>query len=326
MSRPLRIEYPGAWYHVMNRGRRGEEVFTEKNDYRLFLEVLQESAELFNIKIAAYCLMPNHYHLLLHTPDGNLSKGMRQINGIYAQRFNRSHKYDGQLFRGRYKSILVDADNYLLELLRYIHNNPLRAGLCKGLNDYEWISHHGYISDAKRWGWLYKEFPLSLFAKDRKESRRAYKKYMGEDEGEEISRILKKKKLPSILGKEDFVYWVKNRFFERKVHIEVPDSKLLAPDKERIQALICRTYGITKEELVKSKRGTFNEPRGVAIYLTRMMRNDGLIDICKDYNLKKYSSASSVVENVKKKLLKDRKFRNRVNELSRQLIKSQPET
>jgi len=147
-----------------------------------------------------------------------------------------------------------------------------------------------------------------------------------EDEGDIISQIFEKKKLPSILGKEDFVYWVKNRFFKRKVHIEVPDSKLLAPDKERIQELVCKTYGITKGELVKSKRGTFNEPRGVAIYLTRMIRSDGLIDICKDYNLKKYSSASSIVENVRKKLLKDRKFRIRVYELSQKLIKSQPET
>jgi chromosomal replication initiation ATPase DnaA len=119
---------------------------------------------------------------------------------------------------------------------------------------------------------------------------------------------------------------VKNRYFERKRHIEVPDSKSLAPDKERIQELVCRTYGITKGELVKSKRGTFNEPRGVAIYLTRMIRSEGLRDICEDYNLKKYSSASSVVENVKKKLLKDRKFGKSVDELSQQLIKSQPET
>jgi len=326
MSRPLRIEYPGAWYHVMNRGRRGEEIFAEKNDYRLFLEVVRESADLFNIEIAAYCLMPNHYHLLLHTPDGNLSRCMRQVNGIYAQRFNRSHQYDGQLFRGRYKSILVEADSYLLQLLRYIHKNPLRAGLCDDVNNYEWSSHRGYLSDAKRWDWLYKAFPLSLFAKDLKESRREYRKFMGEDEGEEISQIFQGKKLPSILGKEDFVYWVKNRFFERKVHIEVPDSKLLAPDKEGIQELVCRTYGITKGELVKTKRGTFNEPRGVAIYLTRMIRSDGLMDICKDYNLKKYSSASSVVENVKKKLLKDRKFRNRVNALSQKLVKSQSET
>ena len=326
MSRPLRIEYPGAWYHAMNRGRRQEDIFTERNDYRLFIEVLKESAELFNVKIAAYCLVPNHYHLLLHTPDGNLSRCMRQINGIYTQRFNRVHKYDGQLFRGRYKSILVEVDSYLLELLRYIHKNPLRAGLTDDLKEYEWSSHHGYLSDAKRWEWLYKELPLSMFSKGRNERLRVYKKYMGEDEGEEIIRIFQKKKLPSILGEKDFIYWVKNRFFEKKVHIEVPDSKLLAPDKERIQELVCRTYGIKKEELVKSQRGIFNEPRNVAIYLTRMIRSDGLIDICKDYNLKKYSSASSVVENVRNKLLKDRRFRTRVTFLSGQLTKSQSET
>jgi hypothetical protein len=270
--------------------------------------------------------MPNHYHLLLHTPDGNLSRGMRQINGIYAQRFNRVHQCDGQLFRGRYKSILVEVDSYLLQLLRYIHKNPLRAGICDELNDYEWSSHRGYLSNAKRWDWLYKEFPLSLFAKDLKGSRREYRKFMGEDDGEDMSRVFQKKKFPSILGKQDFVYWVRNRYVEIKQHNEVPDSKLLAPDKESIQELVCRTYGIGKGELIKSKRGTFNEPRAVAIYLTRMIRGEGLMDICKDYNLKKYSSASSVVENVKKKLLKDGKLRKRVNELSQELIKGQPAT
>jgi chromosomal replication initiation ATPase DnaA len=109
--------------------------------------------------------------------------------------------------------------------------------------------------------------------------------------------VFQKKKFPSILGKQDFVYWVRNRYVEIKQHNEVPDSKLLAPDKERIQELVCRTYGIGKGELIKSKRGTFNEPRAVAIYLTRMIRGEGLMDICKDYNLKKYSSASSVVKN-----------------------------
>jgi len=165
-----------------------------------------------------------------------------------------------------------------------------------------------------------------LLASDPKDRGKAYKKFMGEDEGDIISRIFEKKKLPSILGKEDFVYGVKNAFFAKKVHIEVPDSKLLAPDKERIQKLVCQAYGISKEELLKTKRGIFNEPRGAAIYLTRMIRSDGLMDICKDYNLKKYSSASSIIENVKKQLLKNRKFRNRVNVLSQKLIKSQPET
>jgi putative transposase len=326
MSRPLRIEYAGAWYHVMNRGRRAEKIFTEKKDYELFLELLKESSELFNIKVAAYCMMPNHYHLLLHTPDGNLSRCMRQINGVYTQRFNRAHRYDGQLFRGRYKSILVEAENYLLELLRYIHKNPLQAGLCHNLGDYEWSSHKGYMSDAKKWDWLYKNFILSLLAKELKDSRRAYKKYMAEEGKEEITLIFKKAKFPSVLGGEEFVYWVKNRFFEKKAHIEVPDSKSLAPDKEMIQQFISKTYGVTKKELLKSKRGYFNEPRAVAIYLARVIRNDGLIDICRDYNLKKYSSASSVVEGVKQRLSKDQKFRSRVENLSRKLIKGQTET
>ncbi|MEW6186019.1 MAG: transposase [Thermodesulfobacteriota bacterium] len=111
MSRPLRIEYPGAWYHVMNRGRRKEEVFHGKNDYAQFIDILKESAQLWKLRIVAYCLMPNHYHLLLQTPEANLSRCLRHIDGVYTQSYNRSHGTDGPLFRGRYKSILVDADS-----------------------------------------------------------------------------------------------------------------------------------------------------------------------------------------------------------------------
>ena len=111
MSRPLRIEYPGAWYHIMNRGRRRENIFTTSTDYHLFVDVMKETSEMFNLKVSAYCLMSNHYHLLVHTPDGNLSRCMRHINGVYTQRFNRTHKKDGQLFRGRFKAVLVDRQN-----------------------------------------------------------------------------------------------------------------------------------------------------------------------------------------------------------------------
>ena len=131
MSRPLRIEYPGAWYHVMNRGRRGESVFRREKDYLTFIELLKETVEMWNLRVGAYCLMPNHYHLLIQTPDANLSRCMRHINGVYTQRFNRNHLLDGQLFRGRYKAILVDADSYLLELLRYIHRKSAGSGFGK---------------------------------------------------------------------------------------------------------------------------------------------------------------------------------------------------
>ena len=133
MSRPLRIEYPDAWYHVMNRGRRREKIFSGIKDYTLFIGLLKESCYMWHVRIGAFCLMPNHYHILIQTPEGNISRCMRHINGVYTQRFNRIHGCDGPLFRGRYKSILVEAETYLLELLRYIHRNPLKAGLAESL-------------------------------------------------------------------------------------------------------------------------------------------------------------------------------------------------
>ena len=110
MARPWRIIYDGAWYHVMNRGRRGEDVFPEAGDFKAFIDLLQESCRMWQVRIAAYCLVNNHYHLLIQTPQANLSRCMRHINGIYTQRYNRRHRSDGPLFRGRYKAIVVDAD------------------------------------------------------------------------------------------------------------------------------------------------------------------------------------------------------------------------
>jgi len=207
MSRPLRIQYPDAWYHVMNRGRRGEEIFTRKNDYTVFIDLIKELVEDYNVKIAAYCLMPNHYHLLVQTPDANISRSMRHLNGVYTQRFNRIHHCDGQLFRGRYKSILVDADRYLLELLRYIHRNPLESGLVENLQKYSWSSHKGYLSGAKKWDWLHKDFILSLFSKNEAESVRRYRQFVSKVILEEINQILARKKLTSVIGSNERGRW-----------------------------------------------------------------------------------------------------------------------
>jgi REP element-mobilizing transposase RayT len=130
----------------MNRGRRYEDIFADAEDNQFFVDLLKETSEMWNIRIAAYCLMPNHYHLLVQTPDANISRAMRHLNGVYTQVYNRRHEWDGPLFRGRYKSILVSADSYLLQLVRYIHRNPLKADLVKNLKDYQWSSHKGYLS------------------------------------------------------------------------------------------------------------------------------------------------------------------------------------
>ena len=127
MSRPLRIEYEDAFYHVMNRGRGRENTFLSDGDFKYFLYCIEQASLRFNIEVHSYCLMTNHYHLLIKTPDANLGRAMKHINGLYTQYFNRAHNTDGALFRGRYKAVLVDADNYLLHVSRYIHRNPIET-------------------------------------------------------------------------------------------------------------------------------------------------------------------------------------------------------
>ena len=127
MPRPLRIEYENAYYHVMNRGRGRQRIFHDKNYFEAFLKTLEEAHQRFGIEILCYCLMSNHYHLLVKTPEANLGRAMRHINGLYTQRYNRLKQTDGSLFRGRYKAILVEEDSYQLQLSRYIHRNPIGA-------------------------------------------------------------------------------------------------------------------------------------------------------------------------------------------------------
>lgn len=141
MARPLRIEYTDGYYHVMNCGRGRQRIFHDTKYFEAFLVSLQEAHQRFGVQIHSYCLMGNHYHLLLKTSEANLSRSMRHINGLYTQRYNRLKKTDGPLFRGRYKAIVVDSDSYLLQVSRYIHLNPLHAKLVRDLKRYPWSSY-----------------------------------------------------------------------------------------------------------------------------------------------------------------------------------------
>ena len=322
MSRPLRIQYPGAWYHVMNRGRRGESVFLDKQDYSMFVVLLKEIVEMYKVRVAAYCLIPNHYHILIQTPGGDLARCMRHLNGIYTQRFNRAHHCDGQLFRGRYKSILVDADSYLLELVRYIHRNPLEAGLVKELNKYPWSSHKGYLSNAKKWNWLHKSFILSLFGRERNEGINTYKNFVLRETPEEINRIFSKSKFPSMLGSESFINKVKEKFFHVKRHDEIPQPRRLAPDVERIKKAVCNAYGIEESSLLSSRRGVLNEPRNVAIFLVRHLRGEKLEEIGRQFGIPKYSSVNSVIEKMKREMSANRRLKVRAKNIEKTLYNS----
>ena len=306
----------------MNRGRRGESVFLDKQDYSMFVVLLKEIVEMYKVRVAAYCLIPNHYHILIQTPGGDLARCMRHLNGIYTQRFNRAHHCDGQLFRGRYKSILVDADSYLLELVRYIHRNPLEAGLVKELNKYPWSSHKGYLSNAKKWNWLHKSFILSLFGRERNEGINTYKNFVLRETPEEINRIFSKSKFPSMLGSESFINKVKEKFFHVKRHDEIPQPRRLAPDVERIKKAVCNAYGIEESSLLSSRRGVLNEPRNVAIFLVRHLRGEKLEEIGRQFGIPKYSSVNSVIEKMKREMSANRRLKVRAKNIEKTLYNS----
>lgn len=162
MTRPLRIEYPGAVYHVYSRGNERKEIFRTATDYELFLGILGDTAGRFGLIIHAWCLMPNHFHILLETPGANLCDAMKRFLGLYTVRFNRTHKRVGHLFQGRYKALLVDKDNYFLELSRYIHLNPVKAKLAQTPEDYRWSSMRYFLKD-KPHGFLCRDFTLKSF-------------------------------------------------------------------------------------------------------------------------------------------------------------------
>ena len=154
MARALRIEYSEAFYHVMNRGQSRRRIFIEDQERQSFLDLPGELSRLWKIEIHAYCLLDNHYHLLLSTPEVALARAMRHLDGVYTQKFNRVHRRDGPLFRGRHKAILIDAEEYLLAVVRYTHNNPLAAAVVADIERYRWSSHWGYLNKKQCPQWL----------------------------------------------------------------------------------------------------------------------------------------------------------------------------
>ncbi|MBK1723035.1 REP-associated tyrosine transposase [Thiocystis violacea] len=183
MARPLRIEFAGALYHITSRGDRREAIFEDDADRTTFLDLLAEVVERFNWRCNAYCLMPNHYHLIVQTVEGNLSKGMRQLNGVYTQASNRRHGRVGHLFQGRFKGILVDRDAYLLELSRYVVLNPVRAGLVPAPGDWPWSSYRAMVGAAPVPNWLAVDALLSQFGEVREEACRQYQRFVREGMG-----------------------------------------------------------------------------------------------------------------------------------------------
>ena len=311
----------------MNRGRQRENIFRDAQDYKAFTDLLKSTSEMFRVNVAAYCLMSNHYHLLLQSSEGNLTRAMRHLGGVYTQWFNRRHGLDGQLFKGRYKAILIGEDEYLQGLVRYIHHNPLKAGLVKDLKEYPWSSHLGYLRRGDTWKWLHTEALLSQFSDDPAKARAGYRRFMARDEDEEIERIFSLKKLPAILGNSEFVQTIKDRFFASKLSVEVPESRQLSPvTMEAIKEAVCNAFSITDDTLGSSARGITNTPRDISIYLARAMKGESLKQIGEHFEIEKYSTVASAIARVKGMIETDKRVAERMEELVKTINKSQRKT
>jgi putative transposase len=202
MARPLRIEYPGAVYHITTRGNEKKPVYKDDQDRDNFLSTLHQVSKRYHWICHAYCLMDNHFHLLIETQEGNLSLGMRQLNGVYTQKFNKWHGRVGHLFQGRYKAILIQKDSHLLEVCRYVVLNPVRARLVEDPGEWRWSSYGATAGQAKPPACLTTSWVLRQFSREKRKAEREYRKYVRLGIGKES--IWKEVKGQTILGEDGF--------------------------------------------------------------------------------------------------------------------------
>lgn len=327
MSRPLRIEFEGAWYHVMNRGLAQNRIFLNDNHRENFLELLSETHERYCAEIHAYCMMGNHYHLLLRTPLANLNRIMRHLDGVYTQRFNRIVKRDGPLFRGRYKSILVDAEIYLLQLSRYIHLNPVKAKLVEKPEHYKWSSYQFYLR-SKPPIWFHTKDTLSYFG-DKEHKYKIFVEDGIENSQNEIDEILTN--VP-ILGTDNFIKLVTEKYLKEEHKIdEIPQHKLLIdskPSKNQIKEIITAVaayYQISSNEIyaIPSKYG--NHPRLIAMYLAFTLGQITHTDISRLFPKITRSGVSKAYLRFNRKIKTDKVLRDEIENIKEFLLSQCPD-
>ncbi|MRR06407.1 MAG: hypothetical protein EG828_05600 [Deltaproteobacteria bacterium] len=217
MGHPLRIEYAGALYHVTSRGNERKDIFKSQRDREKFLEYLESATERYGATIHAYCLMSNHYHLLIETPGGNLPQIMRHINGAYTNYFNAKRTRSGHLFQGRYKALLVEADAYATTVSRYMHLNPVRAGIVSTPEEYQWSSYRAYIRLDKPPKWLQTGFISGYFGSNAGKATDGYRCFVNDLLGREYSSPLEQSVAQAILGSAEFIRAIEENYLRERV-------------------------------------------------------------------------------------------------------------
>lgn len=252
MGRPLRITYPGANYHVTARGNEQKDIFKSRRDREQFLSYFESSVTRYGAIIHAYCLMSNHYHLLLETPDGNLPEIMRHINGAYTNYYNTKRKRAGHLFQGRYKAILIEADEYLMELSRYIHLNPVRAGIVEKPEEYLWSSYLDYVGMRQAPCWLHL-IPL----RERFGDSGKYRQFVEDMLGKEYENPLRCTVASTLLGSESYVREIMETHLDGKpAKRDVPAIRNLSKSR-KIEIIVEKLVGVFGDTGREQKAGIF---------------------------------------------------------------------
>jgi REP element-mobilizing transposase RayT len=272
VARPLRIEYPGAFYHIINRGNAGEVIYADDDDRRKFLEYLETAVDCYAIIIHVYCLMTTQYHLIVETPNANISSAMQWLNVSYATYYNRKHNRHGHLFQDRFKSILINADESLVELSRYIHLNPVIAKISESPEDYSWSSYRAYVKGGKTIpSWLERNRLLSYFETTTRKAMNRYRRFVEKTGDTLVENPETHVVAGSILGNESFIAWIQDTFLKRRANDrEITQLKTLRPliPIDTVIKTVGEAYGC-EEATITEKGRKGNRAREHAIYLSR---------------------------------------------------------
>jgi len=297
MGRPLRIEFENAVYHITSRGNERKKIYRDDGDKEKFLELLEDYKNRYNFLIHCFVLMDNHYHLVIETLRPNLIKIMHGLNSGYTGYFNKKYKRSGHLFQGRYKAIIVDKENYLLELSRYVHLNPLRAKIINKPQDYKWSSYGGYIrkkevNNLNNYNWL-----LSIFGNEEKKSRRQYKEFVEEGIAKKLENPVKRAVGNMILGSKEFIDSILVKIDRDEIGQEIANRNeiLKTINPQEVIKEVSNKYKIKPIEITNT--GTRNnEARNVAIYITRNVCELSNKETAKIFGGVKESAVSKVVK------------------------------
>ncbi len=283
MARQLRIEYEGAFYHITSRGNQREQIFWDNKDREKFENILRRTKERYSYLLHAYALMDNHYHLLIETPYANIKQVMQNINTSYTVYVNKRHKRTGHLLQGRYKAFIIDKESYLLELGRYIHLNPVRAGIVIRPEDYRWSSYRQYIYRNNKEAITDTADTLYSFSKKQAIAVKKYQEFVSAGIKEKTPL---KDAIGSILGDKIFRENVFRHLKGNQDKAEIPELKRIQT-KHKVEDIIMATakhYGIREEELLKRKKATARQ-RKIAIYLCKALSGEKNIEIGKVFGI-----------------------------------------